>query len=77
MNATSGRSVPIIAGGNGAADISVFGGGVEPVDASATSLVKSCVSFLAPVSTSRAVSRESRSEDLKAIDAFSRSRASW
>jgi hypothetical protein len=60
VNTTSDRSVPMIAGRNGAADISSFGEGVEPVDASATSLVKSCViSLLATVSTSRAVSGES------------------
>jgi hypothetical protein len=77
MKATSGRSVPRIADGKGATDISVLGGGVAPVEASATSLVNSWVSFFAPVSTRRAVSRESRSEDLKAIEAFRRSRASW
>jgi hypothetical protein len=74
MNATRGRKVLIRLGGKGAADISVFGGGVEPDEASAASFVYSCVSFLAPVSTSRA---ESRSEALKAMEALRRSNASW
>ena len=57
--ATKGRSVVKSESGNGALDKSEPGGGVEPDDPSATSLVYICVSFFAPVSTRRAYERKS------------------
>jgi hypothetical protein len=64
-NATNGRTEPLN-----------NGGAVELTLASAISLVYSCASFLAPVSTSLAVSRVSEEEDLNAMLALSRSKAS-
>lgn len=53
-NATRGRKVFMRDEGNGVIENSVPGGGTEPEEPSATSLVYSCVSFLAPVSMRRA-----------------------
>jgi hypothetical protein len=74
-NATSGVSVESKCGGKGG-EVKDGPPGGAPAEASATSFVKSWASFLVPASIRRAVSRGSRSDEAKAMLAFSRSSAS-
>ena len=74
-NATKGRRLSCRSAGRAKSNASP-GIGEAPLDPSATSLVYIWASFFAPVSTRCAVSKLPLSEELKAIDAFSRSSAS-